>query len=268
VILPQATSCYDNSVEQNPPRYRIEAVDRALVLIRLLNERRSVSVSEVADALDVAPSSAHRLLATLCHRGFAVQDQQRRYHPGPELSATGPPAPPLPHLRRVLRPFLQDLFERTGETVHLVVPAGPDVRFVDGIEGDQPLRVGLRTGTRMPAYCISGGKAMLADLDWSEVEALHPHGLAPWPFAKLRDLPSLRRQLARVRRQGYGVNTQESEAGLIAFGVSVRSRAGRPMAALTVAIPTARFDRRHEPGLAARLMEARGAAEPAVAALQ
>jgi IclR family transcriptional regulator, acetate operon repressor len=215
----------------------------------------------------VAPSSAHRLLATLCHRGFAVRDRQRRYHPGPELLAAGPAAPALPRLLRATRPFLQDLFERTGETVHLMVPAGPDVRFVDGIEGDQPLRVGLRTGARTPAYCTSGGKAMLADLDWSEVEALHPHGLAPWPHARLRDLPSLRRQLARVRRQGYGVNAQESEAGLTAFGVSIRSRAGRPMAALTVAIPTARFDRRQEPEVAARLLEARGAAERAVAAL-
>jgi IclR family transcriptional regulator, acetate operon repressor len=255
-------------VEQNNYRhYRIEAVDRALLLIRLLNERRSVGVSEVAEALEVAPSSAHRLLATLCHRGFAVQDRRRRYHPGPELSGTGPAAPSLPRLLRVTRPFLQDLFERTGESVHLMVPAGPDVRFVDGIEGDQPLRVGLRTGARMPAYCTSGGKAMLADLDWSEVEALHPHGLAPWPYAKLRDLPSLRRQLARVRRRGYGVNSQESEAGLTAFGVSLRSRAGRPVAALTVAIPTARFDRRREPEVAARLTEARGAAERAVAAL-
>jgi IclR family transcriptional regulator, acetate operon repressor len=145
---------------------------------------------------------------------------------------------------------------------------GPDVRFVDGIEGDQPLRVGLRTGARMPAYCTSGGKAMLADLDWSEVEALHPHGLPRWPYAKLRDLPSLRRQLARVRRQGYGVNAQESEAGLTAFGVSIRARSGRPIAALSVALPTARFDPRHEPELAAQLMEARSAAAEAVAVLQ
>jgi IclR family transcriptional regulator, acetate operon repressor len=253
-------------VEQNHRHYRIEAVDRALLLIRLLSERRSVSVREVAEALDVVPSSAHRLLATLCYRGFAVQDEHRRYHPGPELSAAGPATLSLPHLLRVTRPIPQDLFERTGESVHLVVPAGPDVRFVDGIEGDQPLRVGLRTGARMPAYCTSGGKAMLADLEWSEVEALHPHGLAPWPYAKIRDLPTLRRQLARVRRQGYGVNTEESERGLTAIGVSIRSRSGRPVAALSVAAPTARFDRRHEPELAAQLMEARGAAGRAVAA--
>jgi IclR family acetate operon transcriptional repressor len=250
-------------VQQNRRSYRIEAVDRALLLIRLLNERRSVSVSEVATELGVAPSSAHRLLATLCHRGFAVRDQRRQYRPGPELTATGHAAPSLPQLLRVMRPFLQDLFERAGESVHLVVLAGPDVRFVDGIEGDQPLRVGLRTGARMPAYCTSGGKAMLADLDWSEVEALHPQGLRPWPYARIRDLPSLRRQLARVRRNGYGLNAEESEPGVTAIGMSVRSRPGRPMAAFSVAIPTARFGRHHELELPAHLREVRTAAERA-----
>jgi IclR family transcriptional regulator, acetate operon repressor len=255
-------------VQQNNRHYRVEAVDRALLLIRLLNERRSVSVSEAATELGVVPSTAHRLLATLCHRGFAVQDQHHRYHPGPELDATTPATPSLPQLLRVTRPLLQDLFERAGESVHLVVPAGPDVRFVDGIEGDQLLRVGLRTGARWPAYCTSGGKAMLADLDWSEVEALHPHGLRPWPSAKIRDLPSLRRQLARVRKQGYGINTEESEPGVTAIGASIGSRSGRPVAALSVAIPTARYDRRQEPELAAQLTEACTAAERAAAALQ
>ena len=253
-------------MEQNHRHYRIEAVDRALLLIRLLNERRSVSVNEAAAELGVAPSSAHRLLATLCHRGFAVQDQRRRYHPGPELTVTGQAAPSLPQLLRVLRPFLQDLFERVGETVHLVVLAGPEVRFVDGMEGDQPLRVGLRTGARMPAYCTSGGKAMLADLDWSEVQALHPRGLRPWPYARIRDLPSLRRQLARIRRNGYGVNTAESEPGVTAIGASIRSRSGRPMAALSVAIPTARFDRRREPELSLQLRRVCMAAGRALAA--
>jgi IclR family transcriptional regulator, acetate operon repressor len=248
-------------VEQNHRRYRIEAVDRSLLLILLLNERRAVSVSEVAEELGVAPSTAHRLLATLCHRGFAVQDRDRRYHPGPELTGTTQAPPPLVH---VMRPFVQDLFERAGESVHLVVPAGPDVRFIDGMEGDQPLRIGLRTGARMPAYCTSGGKAMLAELDWSEVEALHPRGLRPWPYARIHDLPSLRRQLARTRKQGYGANVEESEPGVTAIGVSISPWPGRPVAALSVAIPTARFDRREEPGLYAHLRAVCTAAERAL----
>jgi IclR family acetate operon transcriptional repressor len=244
--------------------YRIEAVDRALLLIRLLNERPSVSVSEVAAELGVAPSTAHRLLATLCHRDFAVQDQHRLYRPGPEL--IGRSAPSTRQLLRVMRPFIEDLYGRVGESVHLVVPAGSDVRFVDGVEGEQPLRVGIRTGARMPAYCTSGGKAILADLDWSEVVELHRRGLPPWPHAKVSDLWSLRRQLAGIRKKGYGVNVEESERGVAAIGVSVKSQLGRPVAALSVAIPTARFDRRAEPELYGHLREVCTAAERALAA--
>jgi len=165
--------------QQNPRGYRIEAVDRALVLIRLLDERGSVSVGEVAAELDVAPSSVHRLLATLCHRGFAVQDRHRRYRPGPELRASAPALPSLPALLRVARPFLHGLFERAGESVHLVVLAGPDVRFVDGIEGEQPLRVGLRTGARMPAYCTSGGRPCWPTWTGARSRRCTPTGCGP-----------------------------------------------------------------------------------------
>jgi IclR family acetate operon transcriptional repressor len=246
--------------------YRIEAVDRALLLIRLLDQRPSVSVSEVAAELGVVPSTAHRLLATLCHRGFAVQDRHRQYRPGPELIGGSAPGPSIRQLLRVMRPFIEDLYGRVGESIHLVVPVGSDVRFIDGIEGEQPLRVGIRTGARMPAYCTSGGKAMLADLDWSEVVALHPQGLPPWPNAKIGDLWSLRRQLAGVRKRGYGVNVEESERGVAAIGVSVKSHMSRPVAALSVAIPTARFDRRAEPELYGHLHDVRTAAESALAA--
>jgi DNA-binding IclR family transcriptional regulator len=115
----------------------------------------------------------------------------------------------------------------------------------------------------MPAYCTSGGKAMLADLDWSEVVELHPRGLPPWPHAKVSDLWSLRRQLAGIRKKGYGVNVEESERGVAAIGVSVKSQLGRPVAALSVAIPTARFDRRAEPELYGHLREVCTAAERA-----
>jgi DNA-binding IclR family transcriptional regulator len=118
----------------------------------------------------------------------------------------------------------------------------------------------------MPAYCTAGGKAMLADLDWSEVEALYPHGLPPWPHAKIRDLPSLRRHLAKVRRQGYGVNLQECEPGLTAVGMSLRSRSARPIAALSVATPTARYHGQQEPELAGHLREVCTAAEESLAA--
>ena len=183
-------------------------MDRALTLVTLLAERGSLSVTEAGRELGVAPSTAHRLLSTLCHRQFAVQGDKRLYRPGPALlalaKAGGPP------LADRIRPYLQRLYDLVGETVHLMVRTGAEIRFVDGIESRHPLRVGLRTGARMPAYCTSGGKAMLADLEPSEIDALHAGGLPPWPGEKIHNLSALHETLEAVRRNRLGVNHEES----------------------------------------------------------
>ncbi|WP_245266909.1 IclR family transcriptional regulator [Saccharomonospora piscinae] len=220
-------------MEQNSDPYRIEAVDRALTLLSLLAERGQLSVTEAGRELGIAPSSAHRLLSTLSHRDFAVRGERRRYRPGPALRGLSVVEDPPPLTDRV-RPYLERLFDEVGETVHLMVRVGPEVRFVDGVEGRQPLRVGLRTGARMPAHRTSGGKAMLADLTAAEVEALwEPHGPAAGRAA-------LTGELDAVRRRNYGLNHDESEAGVTALGASLGWIDGQH-AALTVALPSVRF---------------------------
>lgn len=237
-------------MQQNQDPYRVEAVDRALVLLGLLRDRGRLSVTEAAAELGVAPSTAHRLLSTLCHRGWAVQGERRRYEPGPELHGRTRAAHGIATIARQLRPYLVELFDRVGETVHLVVLTGPDVRFVDGIEGDQSLRVGLRIGARMPAYTTSGGKAMLAAVDAATLDALHPAGLSAWAGGSAHDLAELADVLREVRARGYAVNRDESEVGVTALGASVGAAAGQPLAALSLALPTVRFDAREADALA------------------
>lgn len=248
-------------MEQN--HHRIEAVDRALVLLTLLGERGALSVTEAARELGVAPSTAHRLLTTLTYRGFAVQDSRRVYHPGPSLLE-----PSRNHavraLPRVLRPYLQALFAGTGETVHVMALLGPDVVFLDGVEGTQALRVGLRTGTRMPAYCTSGGKAMLAELEPAEVDALHARGLTPWPGEPIADLAGLHRELDQVRSQRFGLNHDESEPGVTAIGASLGRVEGQ-RAAFSVAVPTSRFASSSAAALAATLLRSCRAVHEALA---
>lgn len=241
-------------VQKTDP-YRIDAVDRALQLLSLLRDRGRLSVTEAAHELGVAPSTAHRLLSTLGHRGWAVQGDKRLYEAGPELAVPVPPATGIPEVVRRLRPYLSALFEELGETVHLMVLSGADVRFVDGIESDQNLRVGLRVGTRMPAYTTSGGKAMLAELSPDTLAALHAGGLRPWPGGHAKNLEELSAELERVRSQRFGFNQEESEPGVAALGASLGTAAGEPRAALTVAVPTARFTGTDATALASVLVE-------------
>jgi IclR family acetate operon transcriptional repressor len=219
----------------------LESVDRALQLLVMLRDGEVLSVKAAGERLEVAPSTAHRLLGTLVGRGFAVQDRERRYRAGPELVQRKESPFSVNTLRQVARTALVKLHTDVADTVQLMVLTGSNIRFVDGIESEEVLRVGARIGDQMPAYCSSGGKAILAELNNVELEQLHRGGLTPWPTARISTLAGLKRQLAAVRRAGYGTNAEETEQGVTGLGVCVRDATGKPVAAFTTAIPTARF---------------------------
>jgi DNA-binding IclR family transcriptional regulator len=226
-----------------PPAYPLESVDRALRLVLMLQAGEVLTVTQAAAQLDIAPSTAHRLLGALCFREFAVQEATRRYSAGPALASRSA-AITSAALRLAAAPALQALHGEFEETVHLMVLQGTNVLFVDGIEADRVLRVGLRIRGTMPAYCSAGGKAMLAALPLGEVETLHRDGLPSWPTSKVSGVNVLKRNLAEVRGDGYAVNYEETEIGVCGVGAAILDATQRPVAALTIAIPTARFDKR------------------------
>lgn len=220
---------------------RVESVHRALVLLKLVAQEGSLSVTEAAKALDVDPSTAQRLLATLTGDGFAEQGEQRRYRPGPELLRPGM-ALSVPPLRIRARPYLERLFERVGETVHLATLVGTTIHHADGIEAaTHALRFGLRVGVILPAHITSAGKAMLAALSPEEVEARYrTSDFGASGHGADVDFEKLRRDLDETRRRGVGMNFQESEDGVAALAVSLGVVNGEH-AAFSIAMPIARF---------------------------
>ena len=240
------------SAVKNRPAYAIASVDSALLLATLLQQEGAMRVTDVAARLGVSVSTAHRLLGMLVYRDFAEQLPDRRYAPRPVLRRRPVHQASVATLRDVALPHLRKLVEAVGETANVLVLAGPDVRFVATGESDQVLRVGDRTGRTLPAHLSSGGKAVLA--------TLHGEQLAPF-LAPLGEVASARleRELRTVRRRGFAVNDQETEAGLTAVGVAVPPAGGFSGAALSVAAPTVRYSTDRLPGWATRLADAAAA---------
>ncbi|MFJ9034239.1 IclR family transcriptional regulator [Streptomyces sp. NPDC102274] len=222
---------------KNKPAYGIESVDNALRLAVLLQEEGNLRVTDAARHLGVARSTAHRLLTMLVYRDFAVQDQDRRYVPGPVFQR-GHTHRSAARLRRLALPHLEALVAGCGETANLQILVGDHIRFVASVESDQVLRVGNRGGRMLPAHLASGGLALLALLPETAVGALYAA-----PDAPRVDLPRLLTDLRKVRRQGFALNNQGTEIGVTAVGRAVRGPDGEPTAALCIAVPTARFTR-------------------------
>lgn len=257
-----------NSRIQKKPTYPIEAVDNALRLLQLLRDGGSLRLKDAAEELGVAPSTAHRLLAMLVYRGFAVQDESRMYYPGAAVGA-GPAGLGWTRLlRSVAQPHMEALSTKINETVNLMVRVGTKVRFLSTVEGTNALRVGDRQGSVMPASKASGGKAILAELDPEMVRKLFSSVTAEISGDSIpeQDYSAFARELDAVRQRGFAANFEGTEEGISALGMALHNDNGEVVGALSVATPVARFRPLFDQGLVQIMTETRRRLEIDIAA--
>jgi DNA-binding IclR family transcriptional regulator len=150
----------------------------------------------------------------------------------------------------VAKSFLHALMERTGECVHLAVPAQGKVLYVDQVESPATLRVNAQVGTMNPLHCTALGKALLAFGDLSvptTLEAFTPHTLT--------DPDQLRKNLEQVRAQGYAVDDEEFDLGVRCIAVPVFDFRGKAAASIGISGPATRVTLERLPELAAIVVE-------------
>lgn len=225
------------------PQYPIESVDNALRLILLLGDRSEIRLTDASEYLQVASSTAHRLLSMLQYRGFVRQDPiTRAYQPGPSLTNVAFAVHSRMDIPRTAAPILRHLAETLQETVHVGTLDGRLVRFIAALESPSAVRVISRLGTTRPAHCTSTGKVLLAGLSDDELDQLYPDPhLEPLTEHSVRTLTELRAQLAEVRKSGFATSNQESEEGVASVAVAVPVGGSQMRLALNASAPSYRF---------------------------
>lgn len=228
---------------KTPPAYAVKSVDKALRIAAILQLEGPLTVSEVADRIGCARSTAHRLLQMLVYRDFAVQAEDSVYRVGPVLELATYSQSSASLLRATALPQLRRIVDLLGESANLAVRTGDTVRFIASVESSQALRVGTREGMVFPAHRTTAGLLLLADVATDELEELY----SPERYTEHRgDRPDLRRlisDLARVRRNGFAFNQDRSERGVVAVGVPVHGRDGKVLAGISVSMPSVRYDK-------------------------
>ncbi len=247
-----------HAVEPDPakaPRYPINSVDNALKLLLMFREQQVIRVSEASATLGVGRSTAHRLVAMLEYHGFIQQDADTKaYRSGPALVEIGLAIVHSMDIRAQLRPYLEQLRDELGETVHLMVLQGADALFLDSVESSRALRTSSRIGRTYPAHATSGGKVLLAQLSPERLADLYPDDELPAGTPRsLRTRADLLRELRLVRRRGYGSNRGETEPDVAAVAVALKSSLNRPAAAIAVSAPLSRLSSKQESEIARSL---------------
>lgn len=246
------------------PSYAISSVDHALHLATMLQLEGRLTVSEAAQRLGIARSTAHRLLTMLVYRDFAVQDDSRVYHAGPVLELAAHSPSEAARLRALALPHLQHVVDVLDESANLIARTGDTARFIASVECEQSLRVGNREGMVFPAHRVSGGLVLLAELPDEQLDALYAEERFTARPGDRPDLAELRRDLAQIRRQGFAVNEGRSERGVVAIGRPVRRPDGSAVAGISISMPSVRYDPHRLRSYVATLGLAAGAVEAAL----
>jgi DNA-binding IclR family transcriptional regulator len=220
------------------PQYPIESVRNALRVLMMLGVEQDLRTVDISRRLGVAPSTGHRLISMLQYFELAEQDKRTKgYHAGPALidlslrviETANPSA-------RALR-LLDDLAERSQETVTLGVLRGSDVLIVNTVESPRAVRVGSLAGARYPAHLAAIGKVLLAELPDERVDELFPR-------AASGDRPSaasVRRDLRAVQARGYATNAGDTGDEVGAIAVPVPDPVGWAGTSLGLSMPLSRF---------------------------
>ncbi|WP_328563156.1 IclR family transcriptional regulator [Streptomyces coelicoflavus] len=227
---------------KTPPPYPIASVDHALRAATVLQMEGGATVSQIAARLGVARSTAHRLLAMLVYRDFAVQGEDRIYRAGPVLELAAHSQSLVSRLRAAALPHVRRVVDLLDETTNLIVRTGDTARFIASVECRQALRVGSREGMVFPAHRTTAGLLLLAALPDEELEEVYAAERYRDRPGERPDLAKLRGELARLRHNGFAVNQERSERGLVAVGVPVRDEDGTALAGLSVSLPSVRYD--------------------------
>ncbi|MGA4844275.1 IclR family transcriptional regulator [Streptomyces sp. G45] len=251
---------------KTPPPYPIASVDHALRAAAILQLEGGATVAQLAERLKVARSTAHRILAMLVYRDFAVRGEDHVYRAGPVLELAAHSQSLVSQLRVAGLPHLRRLVDLLDETANLIVRTGDTVRFVASVESRQALRVGSREGMVFPAHRTTAGLLLLSDLTAEELEEVYaPERYRDRPSDR-PDLARLRTELRRLRGSGFAVNRERSERGLVAVGVPVRGPDGAALAGLSVSLPSVRYDPHRLRSLVATLEAAAHSVERELAA--
>lgn len=221
---------------------RDSVLGKAVAILRSFGGDEPVlTLAELARRTGVAKPTVHRMAADLV--ALRLLDRvPGGYRLSGGLFELGMRASVERSLLELAMPFLQDMYERTHETVHLGVADGLDVVYIAKIGGHRQAPSPSRTGGRMPMHCTAIGKALVAYAE-SEMQSAVLRGPLDRRTPHTMVAPGLlRQQLQRVREGGVAFEHEEAAIGLCCVAAPVLDSTGvRAVAAISVSGPVGRF---------------------------
>lgn len=220
-----------------------QSVDRAIRVLKFVASQPR-SVNEVGEQLGVHPTTALRILHTLHAWRMLARRPDGTYRLGAAIVELGHQALESLDIRDIAQPFMKDIHEATGETVHLAVLEDDHVVYISKIESRHPVRMYSRIGLVAPLHCTGVSKAILAFLDDDErARVVAKADFTDYTPHTLTTPDALQADLALSRERGYAIDDEEHELGIRCVAAPILHADGSVAASASVSTAGARIDR-------------------------
>jgi DNA-binding IclR family transcriptional regulator len=243
--------------EQQEAKGSIQVIERMMSLLDVLADiSEPASLKTLSQATGLHPSTAHRILAVMSNERLVERHESGCYTLGMRLLELGNIVKSRISISSTARPFMQTLYEKTGEAINLGIRDQDEIVYVERTSTGRALvRVVYLVGARAPLHLTSLGKLFLAGEKTAEVRAYAKRtGLPGKTLHSLTELNTLEKELDKIRRHDIAYDNEEAEIGLRCVACPIRDDEGVIIAGLSISAPTDR----HNPKWIALLQETTG----------
>ena len=233
------------NIEINRPRYFINSLAKGLSVLQAFSKAdHSLTLSEIANALEANKTTATRLCYTLTELGFVHKDGQRRYHLTPKILTLGHSYISGLAWQEVAQYYLETLFREVQETVNLSVLEDSEIIYLLRIRKRKYLPFDIRIGTKLPVYCTAMGKVLMAIGAPEKINPIFKTlEFKPLTPRTIKSLNKFMDELEEVRKKGYATNDEELSIGNRAVAAPILGKQGYAVAAINIATPTSEYSR-------------------------
>ncbi len=209
---------------------------RGLAVIQAFSQRRHhLTISQVSTTTGLSRAAVRRCLYTLAKLGFAGSDDNRHFFLRPRILALGHSYISSMPLATAAQPVLEHISHLLHESCSIATLDGVEIVYIARANVTRIMSIDLGVGSRLPAFCTSMGRAILANLPPEELESV----LARVEFKRytertITNPAKLTQALRQIRRDGYSIIDQELEHGLRSMAVPIQNPSGKVVAALNI----------------------------------
>ena len=217
----------------------VTALARGLAVMMALSEkRRRISIAQVSHVTGIPRAAARRSLHTLVKLGFVAMDDANQFYLRPRILSLSHAYLSASPLAMLSQPILDKLGEDIGESCSLAVLDSDEIVYLARSSASRVISPSLNVGRRIPAYCTSIGRILLAHLPDDELDFyLQNATLRAYTEHTTTDRGELRAILMKARADGFAFSREQLEPRLSSLAVPVRDTSGQYVAGINVLLP-------------------------------